>query len=200
MRLTAWLPLARCSASTSPARSARPGPGAGKATGATPSAGVLKAACSAAFGCGVSGSGTGSALPRRPYPGRVRRASAQKRQADGIAGRSGAGRDARRGSGRADSAPEDRAREDCCEQARKPGGDRTSPGTREAAALVAHIDALLDLDDDASPGSRRLLPIPPPRRCDPERGRPRRALSGIGTSRGRRIKAIPNPRPGRTTR
>jgi hypothetical protein len=28
-------------------------------------------------------------------------------------------------------------------------------GTREAAALVAHIDALLDLDDDASPGSRR---------------------------------------------
>jgi hypothetical protein len=28
-------------------------------------------------------------------------------------------------------------------------------GTREAAALVAHIDALLDLDDEASPGSRR---------------------------------------------
>jgi hypothetical protein len=28
-------------------------------------------------------------------------------------------------------------------------------GTREAAALVAHIDFLLDLDDDASPGSRR---------------------------------------------
>jgi hypothetical protein len=27
-------------------------------------------------------------------------------------------------------------------------------GTREAAALVAHIDVLLDLDDDASPGSR----------------------------------------------
>lgn len=28
-------------------------------------------------------------------------------------------------------------------------------GTPGAAALVAHIDALLDLDDDASPGSRR---------------------------------------------
>jgi hypothetical protein len=28
-------------------------------------------------------------------------------------------------------------------------------GTREAAALVAHIDALLDLDDEVSPGSRR---------------------------------------------
>jgi hypothetical protein len=28
-------------------------------------------------------------------------------------------------------------------------------GTREAAALVAHIDALLDLDDEASPGSQR---------------------------------------------
>jgi hypothetical protein len=27
-------------------------------------------------------------------------------------------------------------------------------GTREAAALVAHIDALLDLDDEASPGSQ----------------------------------------------
>jgi len=27
-------------------------------------------------------------------------------------------------------------------------------GSREAAALVAHIDALLDLDDDVSPGSR----------------------------------------------
>jgi hypothetical protein len=26
-------------------------------------------------------------------------------------------------------------------------------GTREAAALVAHIDALLDLDDEVSPGS-----------------------------------------------
>ncbi len=26
-------------------------------------------------------------------------------------------------------------------------------GTREAAALVAHIDHLLDLDDEASPGS-----------------------------------------------
>ena len=26
-------------------------------------------------------------------------------------------------------------------------------GTREAAALVAHIDVLLDLDDEASPGS-----------------------------------------------
>ena len=28
-------------------------------------------------------------------------------------------------------------------------------GSREAAALVAHIDALLDLDDEASPGSQR---------------------------------------------
>jgi hypothetical protein len=28
-------------------------------------------------------------------------------------------------------------------------------GTREAAALVAHIDALLDIDDEASPGSQR---------------------------------------------
>jgi hypothetical protein len=28
-------------------------------------------------------------------------------------------------------------------------------GTREAAALVAHIDALLDLDDEVSPGSQR---------------------------------------------
>jgi hypothetical protein len=28
-------------------------------------------------------------------------------------------------------------------------------GTRHAAALVAHIDALLDLDDEASPGSQR---------------------------------------------
>jgi hypothetical protein len=28
-------------------------------------------------------------------------------------------------------------------------------GMRDAAALVAHIDALLDLDDEASPGSRR---------------------------------------------
>jgi hypothetical protein len=28
-------------------------------------------------------------------------------------------------------------------------------GTKEAAALVAHIDALLDLDDEVSPGSRR---------------------------------------------
>jgi hypothetical protein len=28
-------------------------------------------------------------------------------------------------------------------------------GTREAAALVAHIDMLLDLDDEASPGSQR---------------------------------------------
>jgi hypothetical protein len=27
-------------------------------------------------------------------------------------------------------------------------------GSREAAALVAHIDALLDLDDEASPGSQ----------------------------------------------
>ena len=27
-------------------------------------------------------------------------------------------------------------------------------GTTEAAALVAHIDALLDLDDEASPGSQ----------------------------------------------
>jgi hypothetical protein len=27
-------------------------------------------------------------------------------------------------------------------------------GTRRAAALVAHIDALLDLDDEASPGSQ----------------------------------------------
>jgi hypothetical protein len=26
-------------------------------------------------------------------------------------------------------------------------------GTRQAAALVAHIDALLDLDDEVSPGS-----------------------------------------------
>jgi hypothetical protein len=30
-------------------------------------------------------------------------------------------------------------------------------GTREAAALVAHIDALLDLDDEASPGSQRAV-------------------------------------------
>jgi hypothetical protein len=28
-------------------------------------------------------------------------------------------------------------------------------GTREAASIVAHIDALLDLDDEASPGSQR---------------------------------------------
>jgi hypothetical protein len=28
-------------------------------------------------------------------------------------------------------------------------------GTRKAAGLVAHIDALLDLDDEASPGSQR---------------------------------------------
>jgi hypothetical protein len=28
-------------------------------------------------------------------------------------------------------------------------------GTRHAAALVAHIDALLDLDDDVSPDSAR---------------------------------------------
>jgi hypothetical protein len=28
-------------------------------------------------------------------------------------------------------------------------------GTRQASALVAHIDALLDLDDGASPGSQR---------------------------------------------
>ncbi len=28
-------------------------------------------------------------------------------------------------------------------------------GTNEAAALVAHIDHLLDLDDEASPGSQR---------------------------------------------
>jgi hypothetical protein len=28
-------------------------------------------------------------------------------------------------------------------------------GSRKAAALVAHIDALLDLDDEASPGSQR---------------------------------------------
>ena len=28
-------------------------------------------------------------------------------------------------------------------------------GTTEASALVAHIDALLDLDDEASPGSQR---------------------------------------------
>ena len=30
-----------------------------------------------------------------------------------------------------------------------------SMGTPSAAALVAHIDALLDLDDEASPGSQR---------------------------------------------
>jgi len=30
-----------------------------------------------------------------------------------------------------------------------------SVGTKEAAALVAHIDFLLDLDDEASPGSQR---------------------------------------------
>ena len=28
-------------------------------------------------------------------------------------------------------------------------------GSREASALVAHIDFLLDLDDEASPGSQR---------------------------------------------
>jgi hypothetical protein len=28
-------------------------------------------------------------------------------------------------------------------------------GTPEAAALIAHIDALLDLDDERSPGSQR---------------------------------------------
>jgi hypothetical protein len=28
-------------------------------------------------------------------------------------------------------------------------------GTRKAAALIAHIDALLDLDDERSPGSQR---------------------------------------------
>jgi hypothetical protein len=28
-------------------------------------------------------------------------------------------------------------------------------GTRAASALVAHIDTLLDLDDEASPGSQR---------------------------------------------
>jgi hypothetical protein len=30
-----------------------------------------------------------------------------------------------------------------------------SVGTPQAAALVAHIDALLDLDDERSPGSQR---------------------------------------------
>ena len=30
-----------------------------------------------------------------------------------------------------------------------------SVGTREAAGLVAHIDALLDLHDELSPGSQR---------------------------------------------
>jgi hypothetical protein len=30
-----------------------------------------------------------------------------------------------------------------------------SVGTSEAAAIVAHIDVLLDLDDEASPGSQR---------------------------------------------
>ena len=30
-----------------------------------------------------------------------------------------------------------------------------SVGTKEAAALVSHIDYLLDLDDEASPGSQR---------------------------------------------
>jgi hypothetical protein len=30
-----------------------------------------------------------------------------------------------------------------------------SVGTSEAAVLVAHVDALLDLDDEASPGSQR---------------------------------------------
>ena len=28
-------------------------------------------------------------------------------------------------------------------------------GTREASALIAHIDSLLDLDDERSPGSQR---------------------------------------------
>jgi hypothetical protein len=28
-------------------------------------------------------------------------------------------------------------------------------GTREASVLIGHIDALLDLDDERSPGSRR---------------------------------------------
>jgi hypothetical protein len=28
-------------------------------------------------------------------------------------------------------------------------------GTREASALIGHIDALLDLDDERSPGSQR---------------------------------------------
>jgi hypothetical protein len=28
-------------------------------------------------------------------------------------------------------------------------------GTREAAALIAHIDGLLDLDDERTPGSQR---------------------------------------------
>jgi hypothetical protein len=28
-------------------------------------------------------------------------------------------------------------------------------GTREAAALIAHIDALLDLEDERTPGSQR---------------------------------------------
>ena len=28
-------------------------------------------------------------------------------------------------------------------------------GTREAAALIAHIDALLDLDDERTPGAQR---------------------------------------------
>jgi hypothetical protein len=28
-------------------------------------------------------------------------------------------------------------------------------GTREAAMLIAHIDALLDLDDERTPGSQR---------------------------------------------
>ena len=28
-------------------------------------------------------------------------------------------------------------------------------GTKEAAALIAHIDALLDLDDEMTPGSQR---------------------------------------------
>jgi len=47
-------------------------------------------------------------------------------------------------------------------------------GTTVAAALVAHIDALLDLDDEVSPGSQRL-------------GRDAHSESNLGWSCGRRV-------------
>src|SRR4051794_30772872 len=50
-------------------------------------------------------------------------------------------------------------------------------GTREAAGLVAHIDALLDLDDEASPGAQRWSSTRPACRCCRTRGRRSRSRS-----------------------